>query len=139
MKIYIAGQITGLDFALACSLFESAEVYLSQLGYEPLNPTKIAQVADHKTWVDYMCEDMPHVLTCDAFFMLHNWKESRGARIEHAIAVERGVPIYYHLDTIPYRADGVLTLTNVVYQQPSGSLDETIQGTIKDLKAHYET
>lgn len=37
----------------------------------------------------------------DAVYMLDNWESSKGARIEHQVALEHGLTIYYDIDEIP--------------------------------------
>lgn len=39
--------------------------------------------------------DLEIIRRCDAMFMLDNWKDSEGARGEHTLAVELGLPIFY--------------------------------------------
>jgi hypothetical protein len=44
-----------------------------------------------------MKEDISALLTCDAIYLLKNWGDSRGARIERAIALELGIKIIYEI------------------------------------------
>jgi hypothetical protein len=41
----------------------------------------------------YMRADLRALLDCDAIFMLPGWRESRGATVEHAVAVACGIPV----------------------------------------------
>lgn len=34
-----------------------------------------------------------HLMECDAIYMLKDWKQSRGARLEHFIALKLGMRI----------------------------------------------
>lgn len=102
MKIYISGAITGLRLAEAKNNFESKELYLIQSGYEPINPMKIGlEEGGAYTWEEYMCADIPYLLDADAIFMLENWQQSKGARIERAIMEILGRPIYYQASNVP--------------------------------------
>lgn len=38
------------------------------------------------------------LLQCKAIYMLQGWKDSKGARIEHYIATEIGIPITYEIE-----------------------------------------
>jgi group I intron endonuclease len=93
-KVYISGQITGLNFDEAFKNFEDAEKEVKELGGVPVNPMKL----DHKVnadWYDFMEKDIAALLRCDGIYMLKNWGESKGAKIEHNIAVEMGIKIFY--------------------------------------------
>jgi Domain of unknown function (DUF4406) len=95
IKTYISGKITGLHIEEAKAHFEHAEQVLSALGHEVVNPMKIIPVKHDPTWADYMIADIKALFTCTHIYMLHNWRDSKGARIEHAIAVETGLKILH--------------------------------------------
>jgi hypothetical protein len=94
MKIYISGQITGLDIAEATKLFEDAETMLIEQGYKVINPMKLPH-KHGQTWREYMVEDIDALMQCNSIFMLKNWGSSKGARIERMIASEMEFKIYY--------------------------------------------
>ena len=99
MKIYIAGKITGLDYKEAIKAFFDAEILLRGLGHDPVNPVKhngldlagANKPADGFTWADYMKADIPLLLGCDAIYLLSNWADSKGARLEKYIAEQLGM------------------------------------------------
>jgi hypothetical protein len=94
-KIYISGKISGFD--LAYIYFDYAERLLKQ-NYIVINPFKIknetaqflnsqnSKLCQTIAWWLYMIKDIYYLLDCDNVYMLSNWKESKGAKIEHAIA-----------------------------------------------------
>lgn len=98
MKIYISGKITGLPIEDAKAMFQAAEDHLN-LSYlahnvEVINPMKI----DHNhglSWEEYMREDIYALLGCDGVYMLKNWEDSKGARVEYAIAKELNLTVQY--------------------------------------------
>lgn len=92
-KIYISGKITGMPEEEAFALFEKAENKLKN-GWIPVNPMKLAHNHD-RTWENFMKIDLIHMLQCDAVYMLPNWKESRGANIEHDLALQLRMPVIY--------------------------------------------
>lgn len=96
MKIYISGKITGLPIEEAQQIFADAADQLAIMQHEPINP--MAHVPYNPDWQyhDYMAEDVRLLLQCDAIYMLHNWHDSKGARIERAIAMEAGITVHYH-------------------------------------------
>lgn len=90
-KIYISGKITGDDnfkqkFEKASSLLTGWEKH------EILNPCELPV---QENWAEYMIMDIKELFKCSHIFMLQDWKESKGARIEHAIALETGLTIIY--------------------------------------------
>lgn len=93
MKIYISGQITGLEPKAAKAKFDKAEKILIEKGYNPVNPMKLNIPIEGKAWIDYMLDDLKLLFDCDAIYLLDNWQESNGARIEYLIAQEMGMTI----------------------------------------------
>lgn len=102
-SIYLSGQITGLFEVDALRNFIDAEVQASRFLIKVL--PKNVQIAiinpmtlKHKknaNWEDYMVKDISELFKCQAIFMLNNWTNSKGARIERAIAHEMGITILY--------------------------------------------
>lgn len=97
-KCYIAGKVTGLPEEVYQANFRRAEISVTILGYEPVNP--IALPHDHDgEWSDYMREAITEMLSCGALYALRDWEDSRGARIEIQLAKDLGMPIIYELVT----------------------------------------
>lgn len=85
MKIYISGQITGLPIKKARANFYNLEKRIRALGFEVVNPMKLPH--NHsKEWIDYMREDVFHLMDCDVLVYMENAIESKGACIEIEIA-----------------------------------------------------
>lgn len=95
MKIYIAGKITGLPLEVAKYNFALTENYLLELGHEPINPLTKTSEIEGKSWAEYMAEDFLLLYDCDAIYLMSNWQESKGARIEQFIAQTLGQIILY--------------------------------------------
>ena len=94
-RIYISGKITGLHLTEAKFNFFEAEKHLRLRGLTPINPFNIVNYEEDKHWEEYMIECIRVLFKCDAIFMLKNWKDSKGARIERHIAEEMGMQIMY--------------------------------------------
>ena len=94
-KIYISGQISGLEPEDAESTFNKMEKALRALGYSVVNPTRLG-VSDvsGKGWDYYMKEGIKLLMDCDAIYMLQSWDNSRGAWIEWKLAYDLGMPVY---------------------------------------------
>jgi hypothetical protein len=95
MKIYIAGKITGLDWYEAFNNFCKADDMLVAAGHEPINPMKKVSEQEGYSWADYMKEDIPLLLSCDAIYLLSDWGDSKGARLEKVIAEELGMELIF--------------------------------------------
>lgn len=89
MRVYISGKITGIEDT-AHQLFEAAEIELQKQGFKTVNPLKLNHVHD-KSWESYMKEDVKALCDCDAIYLLDNWKDSKGAKIERKIAEYLGL------------------------------------------------
>lgn len=96
--IYLSGRISGLTPQQAEANFRLAE---RQLTLAPpyyknvVNPLDIRPLFGIKNWYTYMAADIWQLIWCDDIFMLYNWSESRGAKIEHKISKFLGLNIYY--------------------------------------------
>lgn len=86
--VYISGQITGLELKEAKANFDKAEALLLEKGFKPLNPMKVNPPLSGKQWKEYMLDDIVQLFNCDSIYLLDNWQDSKGARIEHFIAQE---------------------------------------------------
>jgi hypothetical protein len=98
IKVYISGKITGLCLEQARSNFADAELQLLCQGYEPVNPMTLPH--NHAgEWEDYMALDIAELTKCDAIYMLPDWQESNGARLELKIAKHLNKQIIYDKTT----------------------------------------
>ena len=89
-KTYISGKITGLS--------KKGSDEASLFSKEVINIYEVVPYDKSKSWKDYMIEDMNYLLDCDAIYMLSNWGDSKGARIERAIAIELGIEVIYQTE-----------------------------------------
>lgn len=94
MKVYISGKITGLPLSEAEERFKDAEELISALNLTPVNPLKNG-LPRHSTWEEHMAKDIELLKQCEAIFMLENWEDSRGAKIEYDFAIGSGKTIMY--------------------------------------------
>lgn len=95
MRIYLSGKITGLDEITVKRNFDIAErnVILRFPQAEIVNPLKL--VGYEPNWKIAMLKDIEALFDCTAIFMLSNWMDSKGAKIEHHIAAVLGYTIIY--------------------------------------------
>ena len=99
MKIYISGKISGTDLTETRKRFAAVAKATKRLGYEPVNPLDNG-LSEHDTWEAHIVKDIATLLQCKAIYMLQDWQESKGARIEYYIATEIGMPIMYEIEKL---------------------------------------
>lgn len=89
-KVYISGKITGLEEKVYKNNFNSAELYLTGLGYDVVNPVSYTGEPDW-SWSDFMKMDLKLLLDCDYIYLLDGWEDSTGAKIEYSLARDIGI------------------------------------------------
>ena len=103
MKIYISGKISGLPIGIAKAKFKWHAGFLEIKGYEPVNPfdgepifeKPLSSYTKDEIWAIFMATDIKELFACEAIYMLKDWGQSKGARVEYAIAKEIGLKIFY--------------------------------------------
>lgn len=94
MKIYISGKISDLPTEQVREKFAKAEAQIRAFGHEPVNPLDNGQPST-ATWAQQMTASIALLFECDAIYLLPDWGDSRGARIEANIAEECGLEILH--------------------------------------------
>lgn len=95
-KIYISGKITqDTNFE---EKFKKWENYIEENydQYTVVNPAEVV-LPELCDWEDYMCICLHLLNQCNAIFMLPDWKDSKGACVEHETAIKMNIPIFYEL------------------------------------------
>lgn len=88
--VYISGKITGdPDYK---QKFKRAEEALQRMGAAPINPARLSEGLTKNFYLP-VCLQM--LLTADVVYLLDDWKESEGAKIEEAVARYQGIPVIY--------------------------------------------
>lgn len=77
MKVYIAGKINGLKNYK--KYFEEVEAKLKEDGHICMNPSILPEGFPYASYMP-ICIAM--LDQCDSIYMLNNWKDSRGAKVE---------------------------------------------------------
>ena len=104
MKIYISGPISHDPYHE--DAFTKAEEYLRHLGYEVINPVDIPEEVfdgpdrDIKRWEYFMRASIKLLMDCDQIYMIEKWEDSRGAKIEHQLAIDMCMPRMYESEDI---------------------------------------
>lgn len=90
VKVYIAGRITGDENYKA--KFEATQRYIERINYTALNP---ATMPEGMSPADYMRICFAMMETADIVAFLPDYKESKGAMLEHAWCEYTGKPFYH--------------------------------------------
>ena len=93
--IYISGKISDTDREqelINLSLFGVVEDQLRRQGYEVFNPASLE--VDGGTWEYYLSRDLLWIVeNRPDLYLLANWQDSKGARLEVAFAELLGLKI----------------------------------------------
>lgn len=93
--IYISGKISDVSRErelLNMTLFNIVEEQLTAQGYEVFNPAKLE--IDGGTWEYYLARDLKWIIDNKPdLYLLANWQESKGARLEVEFAELLGLKI----------------------------------------------
>lgn len=92
MRLYIAGPMTGLPDFNYPAFFE-AEKRLQAVGYEVENPAR-NEPEGTASWLAFMRLSLRQISTVDGIALLPGWIGSKGARIEHKLAVGLGLEVH---------------------------------------------
>lgn len=104
MRIYIAGPMTGYP-NWNHDAFDTARDLIADAGHDPVSPADVGVEAglttrDHRgvvtvppeaTWERSLRVDLGALVTCDAVAFLPGWESSRGAALEHSVALRLGL------------------------------------------------
>jgi hypothetical protein len=93
MTVYLSGKITGDKHFK--KKFLKAKVKLVKNGYDVINPCDISCYADFLSYEQFLHIDYALIDCCDCIYMLKDWKDSNGARLELNYAKCKGKEILY--------------------------------------------
>ena len=94
MKIYIAGKISGVNREDVIEKFEAAQKTLVAKGHQVFIPSVLPayEEVSHEDYL-HICYAMIDI--CDAVYMLSDWQQSKGARMELQYAADHRKEILY--------------------------------------------
>ena len=89
MRIFISGPMTGYE-NFNYPAFNAAATKLRFAGHHVENPAENPAPACG-SWVAYMELSLAQLVTCNAIVLLPGWEQSKGARLEYAVARAMGL------------------------------------------------
>lgn len=92
-RIYIAGPMSNLP-DMNFPAFHAEAARLRALGFDVVNPAEI-NADPTMGWVECMRRDIAELVTCDAVRLLPGWMNSRGAKVEAALALDLEMLVYH--------------------------------------------
>jgi hypothetical protein len=99
MKIYIAGKITGENVIDCFNKFFETKLNL-KIEFENSNvvtPFDIEGIYFGISHDEAMRNCLTELKTCTHAYFLKDWKDSKGAMIEHQFCLDNGIEIIYEL------------------------------------------
>jgi len=92
---YISGKVTGVPQNLVIEKFGRIEKLLESAGYLVINPASM--IPFDMDWYEAMRTCLALLMRCDCIYLLNDWRSSRGATIERALALDMGINIISHI------------------------------------------
>lgn len=95
MKVYISGQVTGIDRDECVERFRKAEELLEADGFKVVNPMRtmmgrwpwLYKLVGYRLTLLY---DLWLLMGCDRIYKMPGWKDSKGANVESCVAFHFG-------------------------------------------------
>lgn len=97
-RVFISGKVTGNGILDTINKFEGAEEEIVRLfgdNVEVVNPLYIEGMnfgINHGEAMELCYEELE---TCSHIYMLDDWKDSKGSRLERTFALKRGMTVIY--------------------------------------------
>ena len=94
MRVYISGKMTG--DAHYVQKFAKAEIELMAKGHDVINPCDIGGLYGNMLAYEHLLHIDYALIDCvDAIYMLKDWKDSKGAKLELNYAKCKGKEVLY--------------------------------------------
>lgn len=126
MRIYISGKVSGLDEKEVANKFAKAKQYcIDKYKCDVVDPVEEVAFDNTKTWQYFMKEDIKLLLDCDTIFMLEDWVDSRGAKVELGLAKSLDYDVIYEGNSEEIKVptvdkdDSIDKLANIIFDYES--------------------
>lgn len=101
--IYISGPYSSYwFFGRLLNIYRSWKIakHLWKAGYAVLCPHTNTAFMDEIDYGKFIVGDLEMLCRCDSILMLKDWRESKGARLEHSCAESVGMPVFYQVEDL---------------------------------------
>lgn len=101
-RVFISGKMRGMEEREWRKRFERAELDLILSGWHPenvVNPAKLSLIYPNLSRAAYMQIDLKLLEECGTIYLLDNWKESQGAKMEMDKAQQLNLTILFEGET----------------------------------------
>lgn len=123
-RIYVAGPMTGIARWNRPAFVKAAKL-LREVGWEVTSPIEISDAFGSQNTIvttpglldTVIDEELAQLAKCDAIYLLKGWENSRGAKTELLLALEKG------MDVITERS-------GVVYKTPKAALEVALMDPV---------
>lgn len=88
--VYIAGKVTGLPYAEVYAKFRAAQLKLEAQKFNVLNP--LEHIDKDARWDKAMRKAIILLCQSDFIYLLPDWPDSEGAKIERSLALRLNIP-----------------------------------------------
>lgn len=104
MKLYVSGPMSNVGPPTwNHPAFHRAAAELRCAGYQVVSPAELDDTSkpewDKQDWSYYLRRDVKAVADCDGIVMLDGWEDSKGAQLEHHVAITLGLHVFYMLES----------------------------------------
>jgi hypothetical protein len=130
-KMYLSGPMTGFP-NYNHELFDRVAAEFRQVGFSVCSPAEFFDGDITKERKEYMRESIKYLLEADTVVLLPGWGDSKGARLEAAIATELDLSIVEYIEEENQSTYVGSSLTPIEEDQNFGSftpIEETTKET----------
>ena len=104
-RIYVAGPISnpdGVETARNIERGEAMAAMVMEAGYAPYSPFSDSRVVGKTrlTLEEVYGVGLSFLVACHAVLVLPDYKDSIGTQREIDVAIEHGIPVYYHINKL---------------------------------------
>jgi hypothetical protein len=130
-KLYICGPMTGKE-DWNHPLFHKVTQEFRAVNFQVCNPAEFFDGDTTRDRKDYMREAFKYILEADTIVLLPGWEESKGARLEAALATELELIIVEYVDSEEELPPVGGTITSLDNPEKSVSFEGTLTPVDED-------